>query len=70
VAKFTIWGKAVSKAAFERFCEIDQVVTASTDTVRDEIAGRVAARWLEANGDGIIEFRNASDVVLVRLTQP
>lgn len=67
---FEIWGKAASKPEFERFCELNQIAGAATDTVRNQIAAMVASRWLEQNGDGEIEFRDAGGTVMIRLTQP
>lgn len=70
MAVFEIWGKGVNQSDFQRMCEINQIVTTETDNTRDQIAALVASRWLEQNGDGIIEFRNAAGAVLIRLAQP
>ena len=70
MAKFSIWAKADVHPSFERVCEVDQVVVTGTDNVRDQISSQIASKWMEENGNGMIEFRNAADAVLVRITRP
>lgn len=71
MASFFIFAKAESHANFQQVCEINQVVTNNaTDSVRDRLAALIADRWQEINGAGIVEFRNAQDAVLIRVTTP
>lgn len=64
---FRLFGKPVSHADFEQLAEIEQI---STTVPVETILSLLASRWLDKNGDGVVELRNTTGTVLIRLTQP